>query len=577
MASYGHVFLIPSDGSSTASQGQATPMWRGGTSGENGKDLFSLMASLGLSDDCKEQLPLRNSASGTAQPMAALGCESTNKGKRGEVIRGRRLPNVEQLLMSHEPVTHQPRDTLFGQILQPRQSAIQQMGRRQEGQHFGQLPVKCSPQATTTRHNHPDSPSTMKSSGHGHQGEKPSPTRSSSVLADSHLALQTALVTMLHLQEQGDLQRKPVFPKRNLMCLSFLRLGACPNRVTCNYAHNLTELQKKLELRKTSLCKYWLKGKCENEDCNFAHGEHELQSTVGVFKTTICKYWRQGCCYSGEFCRHAHGEADLRPENLPPHLERKKQQQQQARIVARNSGQRKERAGGCDDEGLGESFDRLRQTSDAAFGCLRHVFCDEILSESQTSVPVPSLTLLAEAQSAKLWDTQGSNSSDRSTDILLSSASESPRGLPTRSGTSISSASIWSLSPEHSFSQVVGGINQGCALPRSAAAGSRNYNEQTLEAQPRLDIQHGSHGLPTSLSGIQNNTTSPAPPGLEGIGPLRRRGTEHSHGQLGGQPCGVDDGAEVNELPGSERNTRRLSFQPPAAQSEGRTTWSTPW
>lgn len=98
------------------------------------------------------------------------------------------------------------------------------------------------------------------------------------------------------------------------MCHSFLRFGTCPNRETCNYAHNTTELQKKLELRKTSLCKYWLRGKCENEDCNFAHGEHELQSTVGVFKTTICKYWKQGCCYSGEFCRHAHGDADLRPE-----------------------------------------------------------------------------------------------------------------------------------------------------------------------------------------------------------------------------------------------------------------------
>nr|PIM02623.1 zinc finger (CCCH type) motif-containing protein [Toxoplasma gondii COUG] len=146
------------------------------------------------------------------------------------------------------------------------------------------------------------------------------------LLSDSALALQTALVALLQLQKQDEegVKQEPVIPRRNLMCTAFLKTGACNNPERCNYAHNMVELQKKLELRKTSLCKYWLKGKCENDDCNFAHGEHELQSTEGVYKTTICKYWKQGTCHSGSSCRHAHGEADLRPEKLPPHLERKR-------------------------------------------------------------------------------------------------------------------------------------------------------------------------------------------------------------------------------------------------------------
>lgn len=158
-------------------------------------------------------------------------------------------------------------------------------------------------------------------------------TEESQPMKASALALQSALVSLLQVQEQqnGGSARltKPVMPRRNLMCTSLLRTGVCANPERCNYAHNLLELQKKLELRKTSLCKYWLKGKCENEDCNFAHGEHELQSTDGVYKTTICKYWKQGACYSGSSCRHAHGEEDLRPERLPPHLERKRLQQLQ--------------------------------------------------------------------------------------------------------------------------------------------------------------------------------------------------------------------------------------------------------
>ncbi|EUD65885.1 hypothetical protein C922_03609 [Plasmodium inui San Antonio 1] len=88
--------------------------------------------------------------------------------------------------------------------------------------------------------------------------------------------------------------------------------------------HHLSNNSKD-ELKKTSLCKYWIKGMCANVECNFAHGEQELKYTHGVYKTTICKNWkRYGICSSGINCRHAHGESELQPKNLPLHLLKRK-------------------------------------------------------------------------------------------------------------------------------------------------------------------------------------------------------------------------------------------------------------
>ncbi|AFZ78971.1 hypothetical protein BEWA_018140 [Theileria equi strain WA] len=72
-----------------------------------------------------------------------------------------------------------------------------------------------------------------------------------------------------------------------------------------------------LGFKKTSLCKYWQRGICANEDCNFAHGKKELRSTIGVWRTTICHHWKSGICRVGKDCRHAHGEEELQPKNIP--------------------------------------------------------------------------------------------------------------------------------------------------------------------------------------------------------------------------------------------------------------------
>ncbi|KAK2195317.1 bifunctional Zinc finger [Babesia duncani] len=76
----------------------------------------------------------------------------------------------------------------------------------------------------------------------------------------------------------------------------------------------------KYGFRRTSICKYWQRGICVNKNCNFAHGKDELQSTIGVWKTTICHYWKSGNCRIGAKCRHAHGEEELQPKNIPAHV-----------------------------------------------------------------------------------------------------------------------------------------------------------------------------------------------------------------------------------------------------------------
>ncbi|ORM41787.1 uncharacterized protein BXIN_0602 [Babesia sp. Xinjiang] len=74
------------------------------------------------------------------------------------------------------------------------------------------------------------------------------------------------------------------------------------------------------EFRRTSICKYWQRGICQNSDCNFAHGKKELKGTVGVWKTTLCHHWKNGTCRIGADCRHAHGEEELQPKNIPLHI-----------------------------------------------------------------------------------------------------------------------------------------------------------------------------------------------------------------------------------------------------------------
>lgn len=62
---------------------------------------------------------------------------------------------------------------------------------------------------------------------------------------------------------------------------TFFAKGACFKKDGCRFAHGSQELQQAPDLRKTSLCKKWLKYSCRlpSEACTFAHGVRELRAT----------------------------------------------------------------------------------------------------------------------------------------------------------------------------------------------------------------------------------------------------------------------------------------------------------
>ncbi|GAB66620.1 hypothetical protein PCYB_094050 [Plasmodium cynomolgi strain B] len=96
----------------------------------------------------------------------------------------------------------------------------------------------------------------------------------------------------------------------------FLKKGLCQKGDNCSYAHSTDTLRSCMNLMKTKICQLWLKNECRNPNCVYAHGEGELRATPDYFKTKLCKYFdKEGTCPSGEKCRHAHGQAELRQRN----------------------------------------------------------------------------------------------------------------------------------------------------------------------------------------------------------------------------------------------------------------------
>lgn len=91
--------------------------------------------------------------------------------------------------------------------------------------------------------------------------------------------------------------------------------AGCRNKGDCFFAHGETELRHAPDLRKTKLCREFMKsGSCERGDeCVYAHSERELRGTDGYWKTDLCKYWKSGGCTAGYYCRHAHGPEELQP------------------------------------------------------------------------------------------------------------------------------------------------------------------------------------------------------------------------------------------------------------------------
>lgn len=89
----------------------------------------------------------------------------------------------------------------------------------------------------------------------------------------------------------------------------------------------MDELREPPNLRKTTLCRFYARGKCNlphfddalqiqtphlmmilsgtlGDDCKYAHGSKELRATEGIYKSAICNWWKQGHCQYGSRCRY---------------------------------------------------------------------------------------------------------------------------------------------------------------------------------------------------------------------------------------------------------------------------------
>ncbi|GAB66018.1 hypothetical protein PCYB_081790, partial [Plasmodium cynomolgi strain B] len=92
------------------------------------------------------------------------------------------------------------------------------------------------------------------------------------------------------------------------ICRHFLE-NRCMNKENCNYAHVLEELRPLPNLENTKLCKSVKKKiPCYNPNCKYAHRIEKLQPStdLATYKTTLCYFWKKKKCMNQDKCRFAH-------------------------------------------------------------------------------------------------------------------------------------------------------------------------------------------------------------------------------------------------------------------------------
>ncbi|EUD64594.1 hypothetical protein C922_05009 [Plasmodium inui San Antonio 1] len=91
------------------------------------------------------------------------------------------------------------------------------------------------------------------------------------------------------------------------MC-KYALINKCDRGENCTFAHDMSELRIKPDMRKTKLCKSYILGKCTDHNCIYAHSVNELRE---VGKPAICQLHREGRCIKGNQCRFAHSINDI--------------------------------------------------------------------------------------------------------------------------------------------------------------------------------------------------------------------------------------------------------------------------
>jgi len=100
--------------------------------------------------------------------------------------------------------------------------------------------------------------------------------------------------------------------KKTKMCKFHLK-GICARGSECPFAHGKVELQPLPDFSQTKLCRNLMKtGGCNDPNCTYAHDVGDLRQNYYFYKTKICRYWLAGQCNNSMTCYFAHSEKELR-------------------------------------------------------------------------------------------------------------------------------------------------------------------------------------------------------------------------------------------------------------------------
>lgn len=102
------------------------------------------------------------------------------------------------------------------------------------------------------------------------------------------------------------------------ICEHFLQ-NRCKNGEKCRYAHTREELKPLPNLTNTKLCKSLKTNTpCTDPNCKYAHEVEQLEPSTNLvsYKTSVCYFWKKNKCLNQNKCRFAHGIKELRSEKV---------------------------------------------------------------------------------------------------------------------------------------------------------------------------------------------------------------------------------------------------------------------